>query len=54
MSKPSKPAAPKVEIEKSAKTGEFETKVLTKSDWPKTPRETIKMAINFFLNFFPF
>lgn len=55
MSKPSsKPPAPKVEANKSAKTGEFETKVLTKSDWPKTPKETIKLAINLFLSFFPF
>ena len=54
MSTPSKPQAPKVEIKKSAKTGEFETKVLTKSDWPRTPKEAIKMVINFVLNFFPF
>jgi hypothetical protein len=54
MSKSSNPPVPKVEIRKSTTTGEFETKILTKSDWPKTPKETIKMAINFFLNFFPF
>ncbi len=46
--------APKIEIKKSAKAGEFETKVLTKSGWPKTAKETIKMVINLFLNFFPF
>jgi hypothetical protein len=50
----SKSPAPKEEITKRAKTGEFETKVLIKSDWPKTPKETIKMVVNFFLNFFPF
>lgn len=51
MSKSSNPPAPKVEIKKSTKT---ETKVLTKSDWPKTPKEIAKMVLNFFLNFFPF
>ena len=54
MSKPSKPPALKMEIKKNAKTGEFETKFLTKSDWPKTPKETIKLIINLFLSFFPF
>jgi hypothetical protein len=54
MSKPSKTAAPEVEIKKSAATGESEPKFLTKSDYPKTPKQTIKMVVNFFLNFFPF
>ena len=52
MSKSSNPQAPEVESKKSTKTGK--TEILTKSDWPKTPKETIKMVINFFLNFFPF
>lgn len=50
----SKPSFSKVEIKKSAETGEFKTKFLTKSGWPKTPKETFKMVLNFFLNFFPF
>jgi len=54
MSKPATPPASKVEIKESTKTGEFETKVLTKSGWPNTPKETIKMFVNLILNFFPF
>ena len=50
----SKPSVPKVGIKKSTETGEFETKILTKSGWPKTPKETIKLVINIFLDFFPF
>ncbi len=53
MSKPSNPPKPKGEIKKSSKTEKLETEFLTKSGWPKTPKETIKMTINFFLNFFP-
>jgi len=54
MSKSLNPPAPKVEIKKSTKAGEFETEFLAKSGWPKTPKDTIKMVINFILNFFPF
>ena len=28
------------------------TKLFAKSDWPKTPKETIKMILNLFVNFF--
>ena len=31
---------------------EFATKLFAKSDWPKTPKETIKMIFNLFVNFF--
>ncbi len=51
MSKSSKLPAPKVEIEKNATTEKLETEFLTKSGWPKTPKETIKMLLNFFANF---
>ena len=54
MSKSSNPQEPKVEIKKSTKTGKSKAEFFTKSDWPKTPKETIKMVINFILNFFPF
>jgi len=48
MPKPSKPSVPKVRSEKNAKTIEVETKVLPKSDYPKTPGATIKMVLNLF------
>lgn len=50
----SKPSATQSELKKSTTTEKSEVKVLAKSGWPKTPKETIKMAINFILNFFPF
>lgn len=53
MSKSSNTPEPKVEIKKSTKTEKFKAEFLTKSDWPKTPKENIKVVINLFLNFFP-
>lgn len=52
MSKASKQPTQKVEINESAKTDEGKAKVFVKSDWPKTPKETIKLVVNTFLNFF--
>lgn len=52
MSKATKPRIAKTEINKNVKTGEFETKVFSKSDSPKTLRENLKLALNVFLNFF--
>lgn len=54
MSKPSTHPTQQVDPKKTAEAGEFETKVLAKSEWPKTPKETIKMVLNFLSNFFPF
>ncbi|MES2649263.1 MAG: hypothetical protein V4717_20460 [Bacteroidota bacterium] len=51
MSKSSKPTATKPATGKDAETGKLETELLTKSGWPKTPKETIKMLLNFFANF---
>ena len=53
MSKQSKATEPKFETKKSAKTGEFETKILSKSDWPRTAKENIKVVLNIVLNLFP-
>ncbi|MEQ1797504.1 MAG: hypothetical protein ABL872_06100, partial [Lacibacter sp.] len=54
MSKSLNPEVPKAENKKSTRAGKCETEILAKSGWPKTPKETIKMVINFLLNFFPF
>jgi hypothetical protein len=51
MSKSSKLPATKLEIEKNAATGKLEPEFLSKSGWPKTTKETIKMLLNFFVNF---
>jgi len=52
MSKASRPTTQKAEINSSAKTKESGTKVLAKSDWPKTPKGIIKLILSTFLNFF--
>ena len=52
MSKASKQPVQKVRINESTKTDEFKAKVFAKSDWPKTPKETIKLFVSFFANFF--
>ena len=54
MSKSLNSAEQEVGIEKSTKTEKRKAEFLTKSDWPKTPKETIKVVINLLLNFFPF
>lgn len=52
MSKASKQPTQKVKINESAKTDEFKAKVFVKSDWPKTPKENIRLIVSTFLNFF--
>jgi len=52
MSKDSKSQAPKVTLNESAKTGEFEIKVFAKSDSPRTVKGTIKLVLNLFVNLF--
>ena len=51
MSNESKQPTQKAGIDKSSKPGEFKTKVFTKSDWPKTSKETIKLVMNVVFNF---
>lgn len=36
----------------SKKNSEFKTKVFSKSDHPATARETVKLVLNLFVNFF--
>jgi hypothetical protein len=50
MSKTTKPPAQQVGDSESAGTGEFETKLFAKSDYPKTVKETIKLLLNIFVN----
>jgi hypothetical protein len=52
MSKASKQPAPKVTIDESAETVEFKAKMFVKSEWPKTPKEIIKLVVSTFLNLF--
>lgn len=52
MAKTSKLPAPKVNINSDAKADEFATKIFAKSGSPKTVKETIKLALNLFVNFF--
>lgn len=53
MSKAAKPQPQEAENKTSTETGEFKTKVLAKSDWPKTPWETCKFLLSTILNFLP-
>jgi hypothetical protein len=52
MSQASKQTRYKVKINERAETDEFKAKVFVKSGWPKTPKETIKLIVSTFLNFF--
>jgi hypothetical protein len=51
MAKTSNSFTQKVEIDKPATTEERKTKVFVKSGWPKTPKEAVKVVVNFILNF---
>lgn len=52
MSKETKPSEVMVTSKSSFGKDEFKTKLLKKSDSPKTAKETIKLVINLFLNLF--
>ncbi len=41
----------KVNINNSTKTDEFATKIFTKSGYPKTVGDNIKLVLNFLFNF---
>jgi hypothetical protein len=45
-----KPAA----INQQDKKKDSKTALLTKSDYPKTPKQTLKLIVNLIINFFPF
>ena len=51
MANESKLAKSKISTDTSAKTEESTTKIFTKSDYPKTVKDNIKLVINFFINF---
>ncbi len=52
MTNASKLPAPKPTVNTSAASDEFETKVFAKSDSPKSVKDTIKLVLNLFINFF--
>ena len=41
-----------VNVSSGTKTGDFSAKVFTKSDYPKTLKENIRLFLNLFINFF--
>ena len=51
MAKESKLAKSKITTDTGTKAEEFATKIFTKSDYPKTVKDNIKLVINFFINF---
>lgn len=52
MAKAIKLQVPKPTVNTNAAADEFETKVFAKSDSPKTVKDTIKLVLNLFINFF--
>jgi len=52
MSKETKALESAVTSQSSVDKDEFKTRIFKKSEWPKTAKETIKLVLNLFLNFF--
>jgi hypothetical protein len=51
MKKISKLSESKITVQHNGETDEFETKILKKSDHPKTIQESFKLILNLFVNF---
>ena len=51
MAEAPKPTSPKITVHKSAETQGGSLEVFAKSGYPATAKETIKMTLNFLLNF---